>query len=140
MEKGPVQIRKDANEWKQKSRKQKLETDPETLLGAERKKQRLSRQRQRKVNPEKLKRDQAKSRLIDSEKKRLKKFRERTMYNAIFPCSCCQRNLFDSNVSRFDEKLITNIETKKPGLFKRVIEYLIKMNINGKIASCMSCL
>ena len=84
---------------------------------------------------------QNKCRIVDSQNTRLKKFRERTMYNAIFTCTCCQRNLFDCNVSGFDDKLITQIETKKPGLFERAIEYRIEINVNGKLSSyiCHAC-
>ena len=58
VEKGPMKVRKEANEWKKESRKHKLETDPETFLEVERKKQRLSRERQRKANPGKMKEEQ----------------------------------------------------------------------------------
>ena len=122
IEKGIEQIRLENRNWKLKSRKRKLQKDPSRLLKDERKR---------------LK----KSRIIDSEKKRLKKFREKTLYNAIFTCSCCQRNLFDCNVSRIDDKLIAAIETKKPGLIKKAIEYMFEININGNIASyiCHAC-
>ena len=63
------------------------------------------------------------------------------MYNAIFTCSCCQRNLFDSNVNKFDDKLKSQIELKKPGLIKKAIEYYVEININGKEAFyiCHAC-
>ena len=145
VERGPVQIRKEVNEWKLKSRKRRMDENPEILLSAEKEKKGLSRKKQRKVNPEKVKEDQRKwqnkTRLVNSEKQRLKKFRERTMFNAIFTCSCCQRNLFQCNVSKFDAKLITAIETKKRGLYKRAIENDIEINVNGKLSSyiCHAC-
>ena len=82
-----------------------------------------------------------KSRLLDTQKKRLKKFRERTMMNAIFTCSSCHRNLFDCNVCKLDSKLISEIETKKPGLYNHAIEHLIEININGLKSSyiCYAC-
>ena len=121
MERGPVQIKMKSKHWKTESRKRKLEVDPDPVStrSEENKKRRLSRKKQRENNPEKVKENQSKwqksSRLIDSEKKRLKRFKERTMMNAIFTCSCCQRNLFDCNVCKLDAKLITAIETKRRG-------------------------
>jgi hypothetical protein len=52
------------------------------------------------------------------------------MYNAIFTCSCCQRNLFDGNFSKLDDKLIMQIATKKPGLYERAIERDIQIPVN----------
>ena len=120
--KGCIQIKKENNAWKLQSRKRKFRNDPHQLLEDERKRK-------------------EKSRIVDSERKRLKKFIERTMYNAIFTCSCCQRNLFDSNVIKFDDKLKSQIELKQPGLVKKSIEYYVEININGKGAFyiCHAC-
>ena len=93
-----------------------MEVDPEVTRNKECKKKSLSRKRQKLNNPQKVKEDQQrwqmKSRLVDSEKKRLRRFKDRTMLNAIFTCSCCQRNLFDCNVSKLDSKFIAEIKTK----------------------------
>ena len=63
------------------------------------------------------------------------------MFNAIFTCSCCQRNLFDCNVNKIDDKFIMAIRAKKPGLYERAIESEIEINVNGKKASyiCHAC-
>ena len=83
-------------------------------------------QKQRKTNPKKVKQDQIKRhekcRKVNTEQKRLKKFRESTIFNAIFTCCCCQRNLFTGNVTKFNQRLQTDIEKKKPGLYERAIE------------------
>ena len=144
VEKGPKIIKIEQNKQKLKSRKRKIEDDPESLQNNEKERKRLSTVKLRKLNPDKVKEDQRhrqnKCRLVDSEKKRLKKFRQQTMYNAIFTCTCCQRNLFDCNVSQYDNKLRIDIEDKKPGLVMRAIEE-IQINVNGKIASyiCFAC-
>ena len=44
------------------------------------------------------------------------------MYNATFVCICCQRKLFECNVSKWTTKLETEIESKKGGLYNRAIE------------------
>ena len=67
------------------------------------------------------------------------------MFNAIFTCLCCQRNLFECNVNIFTTKLLAEINTKKPGLYARAIELFnsepITVNINGTEASyiCIAC-
>ena len=90
-----------------------MDEEPETVHKNEKKRKVLSRQRLQKENPEKVKEDQRKwdfkRNHVNSENRRLKKFRERTMFNAIFTCSCCQRNLFDCNVNKIDDKLIMAI-------------------------------
>ena len=109
----------------------------------------LSRNKQKLEAPEKLKKDQRKwhqkHRLVDTEKKRLEKFRRKTMYNAIFTCMCCHRNLFECNVVKFTEELFVKIETKKPGLYERSIETNglkpMEVEINGQKSSyiCYAC-
>ena len=110
---------------------------------------RLSRCKQREENPKKVKEDQLRwaeqFNLNQTEEKRIKKFLRSTLYNAIFTCICCQRNLFESNVHKVDSKLIADIETKKKGLFKLAIEFFdkepLRVNINGEEASyiCLAC-
>ena len=82
--------------------------------------------KQRKENPKKVKQDQNKVqnkfRHVNNEQTQMKLFRERTMFYSIFTCCCCQRNLFKCNVAKFNQRLQTDIETKKPGLYERAIE------------------
>ena len=132
VEKGPIQIWDQENQWKKESRKRNIEVNPKETRNKENKKKSLSRKRQKMNDPHKVKEDQQrwhkKSRLIDSEKKRLKRFRERTMLNAIFTCSCCQKNLLDCNVCKWETKLITEIGTKRSGLYTS----LLRLKLMGK--------
>ena len=43
---------------------------------------------------------------------------------------CCQRNLFECNVSKFTTQLLAEIEAKKPGIYERSIE-TFKVKVNG---------
>ena len=74
------------------------------------KRKKLSRAKQKQEAPLKLKEDQnrwqQKHRLVDSQKKRLYRFKRNTMFNAIFTCMCCQRNLFKFNVTKFTSNLL----------------------------------
>jgi hypothetical protein len=128
VEKGPEINQKEQNAWENQSRKRKLEVNPEALHINEQSRKKLSRKKQRREAPEKLKeyqiKWQQKHRLVDSEKKRLKKFRRKTMFNAIFTCICCHRDLFESNVIKFTNNLLIQIESKKPGLYMRSIEMI----------------
>ena len=149
MEKGPQHIKNAQNSWKRLSRKRKHENEPESLHLNEKERKKLSRHKQLKENPQKVKNDQNRwqesSRLIDSEKKRLRKFKRSTMFNAIFTCLCCQRNLFECNVSQFTTQLLAEIETKKPGIYEKAIEMVnstpITVNVNGSEESyiCIAC-
>ena len=91
--------------------------NPEILKLNESNRKKLSLTKQRRENPEvlreNLKKWQTKCRLVEHEKDRLRKFLKRTMYNAIFTCCCCQRNLFECNVSKLAQNFISLIETKK---------------------------
>ena len=84
--------------------------NPEILKINESNRKKLSLKKQRRENPEKLRANlqkwQAKCRLVENEKDRLRKFLKRTMYNAIFTCCCCQRNLFECNVSKLTPNVI----------------------------------
>ena len=145
VELGPKHLRMQQNHWKEASRKRKLADDEESTRNKENFRKKLSRNTQRERDPENVKENQRKwqqkSRLIDSLKKRLKKFKERTMLNAIFTCSCCHRNLFDCNVCKLDNKLKTEIESKKPGLYNRAItsELHIKINETNSSYICFAC-
>ena len=147
VEGGPVNLRKEQNVWEKESRKRRIDDDPKALHNNEKKRKKLSRRKQLNVNPKKFKEEQCKRKqkykLIDTEKKRLKRFRQITMYNAIFTCICCQRNLFECNITKFTNKLCIEIETKKPGLYLRAVEIIgsspIMVNVNG-IGSAYICL
>ena len=137
VEKGHQTIRTDQNNWKGLIRKRKQENEPETLHYNEKLRKKLSRKKQQKENPQKVKEDQnswqEKSRIIDSENKRLRKFRRSTMCNAIFTCMCCQRNLVERNVSKFTTQLLAEIETKKPVIYERSIETINSLPITVKV-------
>ena len=149
VEKGPRKMREEQNTWDLLSRKRKMESDPENVHRNEVRRKKLSIAKQKSEAPEKLREDQKKwqqkHRLVDTEKKRLKKFRRKTMFNAIFTCLCCQRNLFECNVIEFNEELYSKIENKKPGLYKKSIELKegkpIKVEVNGVESSyvCHAC-
>ena len=146
VEKGPIKVRYEENERKAKSRANLIkERGIAQVTNQEKNRKLQSRKRKMQIDPKSVhaneKSRKRQSRLVDSAKKRLRKFMQQTMFNAIFTCSCCQRNLFDCNVSNIDSKLITYIETKKPGLFQRAIEHQIQVKINGKTSSyiCHAC-
>ena len=149
VEKGPLKLRNAQNVWKLQSRKRKMESDPESVHTNMVRQKKLSRAKQKLEAPEKLREDQRKwqqkHRLVDTEKKRLEKFRRKTMFNAIFTCLCCQRNLFECNVIEFNEELYSKIENKRPGLYRKSIELKegnpIKVEVNGVESSylCHAC-
>ena len=109
VEKGPQKVREAHNKWKLLTRKRKIVIDAESVHHSEVKRKKLSRKIQKKTTPIKLKNDQnrwqQKHRLVDSRKKRLNNFRRNTMFNAIFTCLCCHRNLFECNVTKFTTAL-----------------------------------
>ena len=149
VEKGPIKIREEQKAFECQSRKRKIKTDPVRLHMGEIKRKKLSRAKQKQEAPLKLKEDQnrwqQKHRLVDSQKKRLYRFKRNTMFNAIFTCMCCQRNLFECNVTKLTSSLLAEIERKKPGLYVRAIEEFnsspIMVNINGSMESyiCLAC-
>ena len=134
VELGPRQLKHQINERQTKSRKRRLEEDAETLKVQEEGRKRLSRKRLREEDYGKVKENQnkwqTKHRLINSRQKRLKKFRENTMYNAIFVCSCCHRKLFQSNVTKITQNFRDKIDLKKTGLLQKSIEEQ-QVEING---------
>ena len=134
VELGPRQLKHQINERQTKSRKRRLERDAETLKVQEEGRKRLSRKRLREEDYGKVKENQnkwqTKHRLINSRQKRLKKFRENTMYNAIFVCSCCHRKLFQSNVTKITQNFRDKIDLKKTGLLQKSIEEQ-QVEING---------
>ena len=117
VEQGPLKVKKDQNERKAKSRMNQIATNPEILKINETNRKKLSLQKQRRENPEQLRANllkwQAKCRRVESERERIHRFLKRTMYNAIFTCCWCQRNLFECNVSKLTPNFIALIETNK---------------------------
>ena len=78
---------------------------------------------------------------------RAKKFLRAVMLADIFVCSCCERELFEQNVTKIDG-LEEKVEKKKPGLFRKCIprlkpEALVKLDIDGKATAhhyiCHAC-
>ena len=105
---------------------------------------RLSMKRKREEDCENVKEDQnkrqTKHRLINSVHKRLKKFKEETMYNAIFICSCCHRKLFHSNVTKILKDFRDKIEGKKEGLLgKSIKEEPVEINGMFNLYICHAC-
>ena len=146
VEKGPIQVRKGEKESTMKNREKSIIECGLENVRKEEKKRTLKSRKRRMIHEPQIVLDAEKkrkrlSRLVNSSKERLKKFRKQTMFNAIFSCSCCQRNLFDCNVSNMDSKLIADVETKRAGLFKRAVEYQIEIEINGKRSAyiCHAC-
>ena len=67
---------------------------------------------------------------------RARKFWRATMFADIFVCSCCERILFEQNVSPIDG-LEEKIKKKKEGLFSKCIprlkdEALVSLTVDGK--------
>ena len=127
----------------------KGEDNDKQIKSTEKNRKRLSRFRQKEANPEKLKEDQnrwkTQERQNQTEQRRLKRFLRSTMYNAIFPCICCQRLLFECNVRKVDTALIADVETKKKGLWKTAIDLKdiekLKVRIDGTAETyiCLAC-
>ena len=103
-------------------KKRRLEEDPANLKANENNRKRLSLKRLREENHAKVKEDQkkrvTKHRLVNLVQERLKKFKEETMYNAIFIC----RKLFHSNVTKITHDFRDKIKGKKEGLFDKSIK------------------
>ena len=72
MEKGPLKLCEEQSTWKLKSRKRKMESDPDSVHKNEVRRKKLSRTKQKLEASEKLKKDQRKwdqkRRLVDTEK------------------------------------------------------------------------
>ena len=125
-------------------KKKQLEEDPTNLKAKETNRKRLSLKRQREEDHEQVKQDQnkrqTKHRLINSVHKRLKKFKEETMYNAIFICSCCHRKLFQSNVTKVTKNFTDKITIKKTGLLEKSIEdQQVEINGISNVYICHAC-
>ena len=121
-----VKVKLNQTKWKKTSlAKQRVEDEVKVKLEQTNRK-RLSLNKRRKEDPEKLKIDQnqwqAKHRRVMNKHDRLKEFREVTMYNAIFICTCCHQLMFHSNVRLYTENLKQEINKNKPGFTETCIE------------------
>ena len=88
------------------------------------------------------KKHDAKRRKVTSARERLRKFREKTMYNASFICTSCQTNHFDTNVVELTRELREKISAKKFGLLEECIEAPGKLTqFNGRQVEfiCKTC-
>ena len=84
---------------------------------------------------------QRKHRRVMNRSDRLKEFREATMYNAIFICTCCQQRMFHSNVRLYTEDLKKEINRIKQGHIKRCVEKVVSTWITGQRRTyiCLTC-
>ena len=85
-------LKEDQNRWKNASmirqgQKMKIKSKRNKIKGL----------KGQQVKEDKKSRQQ-KQRRIENKSDRLKRFREATMYNAIYICTCCQQRMFHSNV------------------------------------------
>ena len=80
-----------------------------------------------------MKKTRAKQQANIGETERRCNFNFATMLGPIFPCSCCERELYEKGVTKITDYFKENIETKKKGLFSFCIteEIHIEINING---------
>ena len=133
-------------EKKAASRAKQREKDDEKTKECEREKNKnrmaLSRRKRKVENHQKLKNNQnawqEKHRRVENANDRLKEFREVTMYNAVFICTCCHQRMFQSNVCIFTAIHENNINNKKPGHIAACIERGIPTQINGE-ENCYIC-
>ena len=110
--------------------------DEEKVKEAHRQHQAASMAKLRAENSEKVKLDQnqrqKKHRKVANRSDRLKEFREATMYNAIFICTCCQQRMFNSNVRLYTDDLKKEINRIKPGHIESCIERVVSTWITGQ--------
>ena len=122
------------------------EEDYEKAKEVDRNQKALSRRKRKEADPQKLREEenarQEKHRRVESANDRLKEFREVTMYNAIFICTCCHQRMFQSNVCILTDILEQNINNKKPEHIAACIERRIPTRINGDkhCYICKTCL
>ena len=89
-------LKEDQNRWKNASmirqgQKMKIKSKRNKIKGL----------KGQQVKEDKKSRQQ-KQRRIENKSDRLKRFREATMYNAIFICTCCQQRMFHSNARLYN--------------------------------------
>ena len=122
----------------------KLDENKVKELGASR--QRLSLCKRKAEDHQSLKNDQNtwqnKHRKIETASDRLCAFKDATLYNAIFVCTCCHQRMFRSNVRIFTTELENQINREEPGLCDKCIEkpnILTEIDGQYKCYICLTC-
>ena len=143
-EKDPEGKKESQVKWQAKSRMVKSEKDPEGLKESEGKRQAKSRivksekdpegkkesqvkwqtksRLSRKRKPQEIIQEKVKARKLATSRDRLLRFRQATIYNAIFICTCCHQRHFITNVGELTQDLRNKINTKKFGLLEECIQ------------------
>ena len=75
-----------------------------------------------KRHAESAKRYEEKRKTNTDDRERIFNFKAATLFGPIFICSCCKRRLFQHSVTKITDELITKIDGKVPGLYKKCIE------------------
>ena len=138
-------VKEDQNKWKKASMIRQRAEDEDKVKEEQNKRSRLCLSKKKADNHKQVKEDQnsrqQKQRRILNKGDRLKMFREATMYNAIFICTCCQQRMFHSNVRLYTNGLEDEINKIKPGLIQDCIEATIPTYVNGKVEIyiCLTC-
>ena len=118
-------------------RKQQMEKDEAGFKEEERVRKEDWRKHQREKDEAKFKEgmrlEKENTRITDTPEKRLKAFREATMFGAIFICVSCQTKHFKSNVLLFDKAMKEKINEKFP--IKDCIQANIDLKTNIYIVS-----
>ena len=108
--------------------------DEEKVKQQHREQERIRIAKKRKEDNTKVKEEQKKRqrvhRYVASKSKRLKDFREATMYNAIFICTCCQQRMFQSNIRLYNDELKEEINGKMHEHISNCVEKEIPTWIN----------
>ena len=86
-----------------------------------------------KRNLEATKKEQNKKKTNIDDRERIFKFKAATLIGPIFICSCCKRRMYEHSVVKITDDLITKIDRKGNGLYRKAIksEEIIKLTING---------
>ena len=126
-----------ANKRKKSDLKQKAE-DEKKFLAEQAKRQRKCDKKQKAKDAKSfLKAQRVKRQKCDEKKKesvdaaeRLKKFKRSTRFGPIFVCRCCERKLFEHQVTEVDmENFKEVVEENEPGLFSVCIDSYSKSNV-----------
>ena len=121
--------------------------DNEMVKEQQKARSKLSRNKKRMVEPERLNQDemerQRKHRKTESKSDRLSAFRETTRYNTIFLCICCQQRMFESNVRLYNDKLRNEINGIKHDHVDSCVEDVLKTKTfiggEGYHYICLTC-
>ena len=96
---------------------------PEKTKKDQANRKRLSMSKKRGEDNKKVKHDQnqwqADHRHVENAMDRLKEFKDATLFNAIFICTCCHQRMFQSNVQFFTDNIKEKINSKAPGLIQK---------------------